>query len=1180
MIYRSNLNRDWIFPVPVLFFILLFSSGCKQEPTLFRLLGPDESGIAFSNDIFEDDQYNILKVSYLYNGGGVSVADFNNDSLPDIFFTGNMVDNQLYLNQGELKFRDVTEAAGVAEAGKWMYGSAVVDINGDGWRDIYVCASIAGGEEARRNALFVNQGLNEEGVPVFEDQAKAYGLDDTGYSSQAAFLDYDRDGDLDLFVLSNSKVEGIPSKYRRKLNDGSSDNTDKLYRNNGDGTFTDVSYEMGIRKEGFGLGIAVTDVNQDGYPDLYIGNDYITNDLLYVNDSGRFFHDQIDEVIKHQSRFSMGNDAADINNDGHPEVITLDMLPETNLRKKTVIVGNGYIVYINDFKYGYTHQYVRNMLQLNHGNMDFSEIGQLAGVHQTEWSWSPLFADFDNDGFRDLLITNGFPRDITDNDFISFRKESGAFTTIEQLMEEVPSVKIPNYAFRNEGDLTFSDVSADWGFTQPSFSNGAAFADFDRDGDLDYVVNNINDPAFLYENTLYDREELKPGNYLRIKLIGPQDNSQALGTKVRIFYAGGKSQYHDHNIYRGYVSTVEEIVHFGLGAALQVDSLVVTWPDGKQTHQNNIAANQTLSLAYTDAGPAIAEPVSSPQLLVEEASVRTGLDHLHQEDDYIDYNVQRNIPHKFSQSGPSLAVGDVNGDQLDDLFVGGSRGFTGSIYLQGKDGTFRPMPLDTAHNVLPEDLGSLFFDADNDGDQDLYLVSGSFEYPEGSEYLQDRLLLNDGRGRFAFAPEALPVVQASGSCVKAADYDADGDLDLFVGGRVVVGSYPRTPRSYLLRNEGGKFQDVTASLSPELAELGMITDALWSDFNGDGAVDLIVVGEFLPIGFFANEGGKLVKQEDTGLGHLSGWWNSIIAGDFDRDGDMDYVAGNVGENNYFCATVDQPVRATANDFDGNGALDVVLSCYFKAEDGSMQPFPVHSWAELNAQSPLFRNRFDHYYEYGRTTIDSLFTPQELEGAIVLEANYMASSYVENLGEGKFALHKLPIQAQFAPANGLLAMDVNGDMYLDLIMVGNDYGNEVNMGQYDAFRGLILLGDGQGGFQAQMPRESGFSVRGDAKALCRITGASGQELIVASQNRGPLRTFQLPTNKTKSLVPGPLDFSVKLYYQDGSVQSRELSYGAGYLSQSSRQIAVGESVVKVELTDFAGNTREESFEQLP
>ncbi|MEM6803714.1 MAG: VCBS repeat-containing protein [Bacteroidota bacterium] len=951
-----------------------------------------------------------------------------------------------------------------------------------------------------------------------------------------------------------------------------------MYRNNGDGSFTNISAEAGIKKEGFGLGIAVLDVNKDGFSDLYVGNDYITNDLFYLNENGEQFRDEIDELIKHQSRFSMGNDAADINNDGYMDIITLDMLPESNLRKKTVISGNGYIVYINDNRFGYTHQYVRNMLQLNNGDMSFSEIGQLAGVHQTEWSWAPLFADFDNDGHKDLLITNGFPKDITDNDFISFRKQAGAFVSQEDLLAQVPSVKIPNYAFQNKGDLTFEDVSSSWGFSQASFSNGAAFVDLDNDGDLDYVVNNINDLAFIYQNTSNEQDEDKKRHYLRIKLIGPETNAMALGAKVSIKYGEDQYQYHEQNIYRGYVSSVEAIIHFGLGDELEVKELQIVWPDGKVSEQRNISADQVLEVKYSEAKASALDEKQDRQALLKEISSSMELEYVHQERDYIDYNIQRNIPHKFSQAGPSIAVGDVNGDELEDFFLGGSREFSGTFFLQDAQEKFREQPLLEAENKEEEDIGSLLFDADSDGDLDLYLVSGSFEYPEGSPQMQDRLYINDGQANFELNPDALPELRASGSCVRAADVDADGDLDLFVGGRVVVGAYPQAPKSYILENEGGKFKEITATISPGLEGLGMVTDAIWTDFNNDGAIDLIVVGEFLPLSFFANQAGQLRRLEKTGVETLKGWWNSIVAGDFDKDGDMDYVAGNLGENNFYCATPEQPVCITAKDFDKNGSLDVVLSCYLKAEDRSMKAFPVHSWPELIAQSPIFRARFQKYEEYGRTTIDSLFPEGELVDALIMEANHMSSSYIENLGNGKFSINPLPLQAQFAPVNGMLVKDLNGDSELDILMLGNDYGNEVNMGQYDAFTGLCLIGKGNGDFEVLTSGQSGFQVKEDAKALVSLMGASGREYIIASQNRGPLRLFELQYTDTHFLTLGQFDTSAKLYFKDGGIQKMEFPLGAGYLSQSGRIVHLDKEVQKIEISDYSGNTRTIEFKE--
>lgn len=1162
----SDMKKWFIFVVSLL---TLWS--CQQkEQKLFKLLDPADTGVKFNNTIVEDRNYNILNIYYLYNGGGVSVGDFNNDGLTDLFFTGNMVENKLYLNQGNMKFRDITEEAGVGAMGKWSYGSSAVDINGDGLLDLYVCASISADAEERTNMFFINQGLNDEGVPIFKDQAKAYGLDVNNHSTHAAFFDYDLDGDLDVIVLANSKVEGIPSVYKAKINDGSSPITDQLFRNNGDGTFTEVSTEAGITSEGFALGVATADLNQDGTTDVYVGNDFITNDLLYINQGGNFV-EQIDSSIKHQSRFSMGNDIADINNDGYPDIMTLDMLPETNLRKKTVMIPNGYIVYVNDYKFGYTHQYVRNMLQVNNGNMKFSEIGQLAGVHQTEWSWSPLFADFDNDGYKDLVITNGYPKDITDLDFINFRMETSGFISTEDLLKEIPSVKIPNYAFHNNGDLTFTDYSEQWGFTQPSFSNGAAYADLDNDGDLDYIVNNINDPAFIYENTTNDDAENR-NHYLRIKLKGPKPNPSAFGAKVTIRYDGGKKQYQEQNVYRGYVSTVEDVLHFGLGKVEQVENITVVWPSGRTTSLEDVPADQVLTLDYADARETTPETVSVQTGLLSNVNKTLSIDFKHQERDYIDYNMQHGLPHKLSQYGPSVSVGDINGDGLDDFFVGGSKGHLGSIFLQRVDGSFQKTAGGPDPDKREEDMGALLFDADNDGDNDLYVVSGSFEHQSGSEYFRDRLYRNDGAGNFTLDPEALPDLRTSGSCVRGADFDGDGDIDLFVGGRVIVGSYPLPPKSYLLRNEGGVFTDVTDEVSPALSEIGMVTDALWSDYDNDNDVDLMVVGEFMPVTVFRNENERLTPAATEGL-EKTGFWNSILSADFDRDGDPDYVLGNLGTNNFYCATPETPVTMTAKDFDNNGDVDAILSCYFQAEDGTMQPFPIPAWQQLSQMSPLFRNRFNTYQEYGRTTIDQLLTEEEREGALVMQMDHLQTSYAENLGDGRFEIRPLPLQAQVGPVNGLAAADINGDTELDILLVGNDYGNEVNMGQYDALIGLALLGDGDGNFEPLSVAESGFLVEGDAKALVRLTSVGTGEVFLASQNRGPLEAYSVNGSTGRVINTRAGEWKALFYHDDGAVQYVDIPYGSGFMSQSSRKLTVPPTVEKVELFAFSGDARE-------
>ncbi|MEZ4824812.1 MAG: VCBS repeat-containing protein [Bacteroidia bacterium] len=1158
----------------VLIATLLLLAGCEQKNTgLFRLLSPGESGIKFSNDIIESNELNIINIEYLYNGGGVAAGDFNNDGLSDLFFTGNIVPNRVFLNQGNLKFKDISSYSDIGGNNKWKSGVALVDINSDGWLDIYVCASILLDSVARENMLFVNQGLNEDGIPTFKDEAANYGINDNSFTSNAAFFDYDRDGDLDLYLLVNSKQHGVPIVYRPKVNDGTSTNTDRLYRNNGNGTFTNVSGEAGIRYEGYGLGLAIFDVNNDGWQDIYVGNDYLSNDVLYINHEGKF-ENEIDSMIRHQSRFSMGNDIADINNDGLADIITLDMLPEKNLRQKTVISGPRYISYINDKRLGYTHQFTRNMLQINNGNGGFSEIGQLAGVYQTEWSWSPLFADFDNDGYRDLIVTNGFPRDITDKDFINFRKEVGNFAGLQYLLEEIPSVKVPNYAFKNNGDLSFRDVSKEWGFTNPSFSNGAAFADLDNDGDLDYVVNNINDPVSVYENTLYSKKskEIVAANYLRLRLNGPEYNRSGLGTKITIIYANGKRQFHEHNIYRGYISTVEDFVHFGLGSETQADTLIVYWPDGKTQRITAVKANQLLEVAYTDSenqGDVFSSAASFPPLL-EEITGKLNITYRQPDYDQVDFNTQRTIPHKFSENGPGLAVADVNGDGREDFCAGGFAKVAPTLFIQQPNGQFAEKPMFGGEKINIDE-GLLFFDSDNDGDQDLYIVSGGFQYAENSQEYRHRFYRNDGKGNFRLDSLAIPDIRTSGSSARAADFDQDGDLDLFIGGRVIPARYPYPAESVILRNQGGKFEDVTDAVCPALRTAGMISDAIWSDVDNDNFPDLVLAGEFMPIRIYKNDGQKLTLMTDTGLEDYTGWWRSIAGGDFDNDGDIDYIAGNLGRNNHYNVSMTQPLKVFASDFDKNQSVDAILACYFRMDDDSFRLCPVHFWEDLYAQSPRFRDRFTDFADYGQATMDSVLTPDELKEALILEARYLQTSYIENLSNGKFRVTPLPVNAQFAPVNGIVVADVNADNQLDFMLVGNDYGNEVFAGTYDAFQGLIFTGNGKGEFTMQTMGKN--TVDKDARAFVRLD-VGGQEGFVVSQNKDVLKVFATANNPSpKVLKPGPLDFYAEIMLADGKTRKIEFYYGSGFLSQSTRKVWLPADTRKVMIYDSKGQGRE-------
>jgi len=1170
-------------------FLSLFFLGCKHKPeTLFELLPADETGIDFVNTIEETDSFNILTYEYIYNGGGVGVADFNNDGKQDIFFTGNQVGNKLYINEGDFKFKDITEEANVNVQGRWNSGVAIVDINNDGWKDIYICATMKTDSLDRRNMLFINNGLNENGLPTFSEKAADYNLDDMGFSVNAAFFDYDRDGDLDVYILTNEKLTNYPTNYRPKIVDGSSPNNDRLYRNNGDGTFLNVSNETGITIEGFGLGLAISDFNKDGWPDIYVSNDYLSNDILYINQKDGTFKNRISDYIGHQSQFSMGNDAADINNDGMPEIITLDMLPEISSRKKTTIGNKTYQNYINNKEFGYEFQYVRNMLHLNNGldkEIKFSEVGQLSGVYQTEWSWSPLFADFDNDGNKDLFITNGFPRDITDKDFALFRADKENIAGARYLLDSIPIVKISNYAYKNDGDLMFRDVTKSWGLDNPSFSNGAAFADFDNDGDLDYVVNNINEVALVYRNTL-DPLAIKPdkakSNFLRVNLTGSGSNNLGIGSKVTLYYDNGKMQYNEQSIYRGFLSTVESISHFGVGASARIDSVLVEWPDGRVQTVKNVGANQVLLIDYKSSiiNRSVLHTAESRSVLFKEVSKETGVLFKHAEADKIDFNLQRTMPHKFSQSGPGICVGDINNDGLEDLIVGGSSNYRFVSFLQKADGTFTQMK-DKSSTAIDgkdeskreEDEGLLLFDADNDSDLDLYIVSGSLEDTDIAVF-QDRLFKNDGKGNFTLDRAALPEITASGSCVRATDFDADGDLDLFVGGRVVPASYPLAAKSYILRNTGGTFIDATNDLCPELRATGMVTDAIWSDFDTDGKVDLILVGEFMPFTFFKNEGGKFSKLPSTGIEQFVGWWNSISSGDFDKDGDIDYIGGNLGLNNNYQVSEKYPISVYAKDFDGNGSIDPILACYMRESMTSdvKKLFPVHFWDEINSQSTKFRRSYSSYKKYGEATLETLFTKVDLEGALILTANHMASSYVENRGAGKFQLRVLPTSVQFGPVNGMVSKDVNGDGNLDVVMIGNDYGNEVFAGRYDGFTGMVLEGDGKGFFKDIGSAKSGFYVSGDAKALANIITKNGQ-LLIATQNKDSLKVFEGSSfDVIESFTPQALDSWAEFIYSNGEKQRVEFYYGNGYLSQSSRRVTIPKNVKEVLVYDNIGTVR--------
>ena len=849
--------------------VMIFWSCQEDGNTLFEPMSPASTGINFANEILFTDSLSVLEFEFIYNGAGVAVGDFNNDQLLDIYFTGNMTTNRLYLNKGDWQFEDITEAAGLITSG-WSNGVSLVDINQDGFLDIYVSRGGPRGTSAqdRANLLYINNGNLG-----FTESAAAYGLDNSEYTVQSAFFDYDLDGDLDVYLLSNALVNFNRNTSRPIDATGKAPSVDKLFRNNGDLSFSEVSEEAGILIEGFGLGVEICDINEDQWPDIYISNDFLTDDLLYINQQNGSFKNEAASYLKHQTYNGMGNDLADFNNDGLLDIAVLDMLPEDNRRRKLTMMGNNYDEYQNNIQYGYQPQYIRNTLQLNNGNGTFSEIGQLAGIDATDWSWSVLFADYDNDGHKDLFITNGYRKDVTNLDFVVYGQQVLAMGEREanrqqrlHALNELPGAKLPNYMFRNQKDLTFLNTTKEWGLNEPSYSNGAAYADFDNDGDLDLVISNIDEVASLYKNKSRELNDTS-SNYLKVRLLGPPGNQQGLGAKIRLYY-GNQMQYQYFTPYRGYLSTVDPQLHFGLGTLTKIDSFQIVWPDGSLQSIYNVPVNQSLSIKYQPSdspGPLHHQPTT----YFREVAGSINIDHRHEENIYVDFKIQPTLPHMHSRNGPGLSVADIDNNGLHDFYVGGATGFSGTYFLQNPDGTMNHQTLNL--DSASEDMGVLFFDADGDGDQDLYVTSGGSAHIDNLSPYQDRLYSNDGHGNFAYQSEALPRITESSSCVVAGDYDHDGDLDLFVGGRVRPGSYPLTPQSYLLLNESGsndeeiRFRRATATIPDDFEAMGMVTSALWTDYNNDGWLDLIVVGEFMPIKFYTN-------MEGTFGGRFLGNW--------------------------------------------------------------------------------------------------------------------------------------------------------------------------------------------------------------------------------------------------------------------------------------------------------------------
>ncbi|HXD76647.1 MAG TPA: VCBS repeat-containing protein [Puia sp.] len=1163
---------------------------------MFKQLTSDRTGIHFANRIDMNDSINPLEIENVFNGGGVGVGDFNNDGKPDLYFTGNLVSNKLYLNEGDFNFRDVTQEAGVGGEGRWSRGVAVVDINNDGWQDIYVSCTLKKDPKERRNLLYINQGLDKNGIPHFKEMAAEYGLTDTVHSTQAVFFDYDNDGDLDLYLVVNEVNKSrYPNTFHPVMRDGSNPSTGRLYRNDWSDSlhhpvFTDVTKQAGLLTEGYGHSAVVTDINGDGWKDIYVTNDFIPNDLLWINNHDGTFTESLSKYFKHTSANAMGCDIADINNDGLQDVVALDMNPEDNYRKKMMMNPGNYQNYIYTEEFGYNYQYVRNTFQLNQGPRVgpndsigppvFSEIGFYSGIAETDWSWTPLVMDFDNDGYRDLIVTNGYPRDVTDHDFIAFSNRARNLASRQLLLSQIPEVKLHNYAFRNKGDLSFENVTAKWGMMTPTFSNGAAYVDLDGDGDMDVVINNINDSAMVYRNMARESDPQRT-HYLQVRLQGDSPNVAGLGSMVELHYDHGKKQVYEYSPYRGYLSTDQLIAHFGLGGLTTVDSVLVRWPDGRMQVQTGVTCDQVLTMRHRDAN---ARYVPSAAKIDSNAVFRditdsAGINFVQAERDYIDFNVQMLLPHKFSQYGPGIAVGDVDGNGLDDLVVGGSAFHSAQLFLQQQDGRFVQSPLlPDSLNIRKEadDEGVLLFDADGDGDLDLYISSGGDENGENSPAYADRLYLNDGRGHFTLAKDALPVNYASKFCVRAADFNHDGKLDLFISGRVDPGHYPNPVSSFIYRNDSRdgqvRFTDVTETVAKDLQHIGMVCDGVWTDIDGDGWMDLVLAGEYMPLTVLKNNHGVFSDiSAGTGVSKQLGWWNSIVAGDFDNDGDIDYVVGNVGLNSFYRASDAYPVRAYGKDFDKNGVYDLIMSCYLPARDGKKKEFPAASRDELLRQMNSLRRKFPTYQSYAVATMDDVLPKAERKGATILQANQFRSCLFRNDGNGHFAMIPLPAQAQLSVLNGMAAGDFDGDGKLDLVISGNDYGTEVTNGRYDALNGLLLKGNGKDSFVAESILQSGIYIPGDGKALVKLRSADGRCLVAAGQNRGPLKLFAC--NSRQRLVPVGQDAaSAVITYADGSKRKEEFQYGCSFLSAGGRFLMLTDSVRSVEITDRKGQTR--------
>lgn len=1075
----------WFFLASSLVFACSPKEDSDSQATLFELLEPAHSGINFVNQLDYTETVNTYTFKNFYNGGGVGLGDFNNDGLLDIFFTGNLVSNKLYINKGDLRFEDITESSMLSSAGTWSTGVSVVDINSDGWLDIYVCKSGPPGGKRRHNELFINQ----RNLSFKEESAK-YGLDFVGLSTHAAFFDYDKDGDLDCYLLNNS-IRSIGAydlrKGQRNIPDPQGGN--KLLRNDNN-KFTDVSDRGGIYTSmiGFGLGVTIGDINKDDWPDIYVSNDFFEKDYLYINKGDGTFREALEEMMREISLGSMGADMADINNDALPEVFVTEMLPESDDRLKTTAQFESWNKYEASVGQGYYHQFSRNVLQLNNGNGTFSEIGRLAGVHATDWSWGALMFDMDNDGLKDIFVANGIYKDLLDQDYVNFvsnramvrdiLKQKGK--VVKQLIDSIPTNKVPNFAFRNLGDLRFSNEANDWGFAEPTHSNGSAYGDLDNDGDLDLILNNVNMPVHVYENRT--NVALPGRGFLSLKLSGDKGNSFAVGSKVTL-YTDDKRFYQEHFPARGFMSSVDYKLTFGIGDVDTVDSLKVQWPDGRVTILLDVKGGQTLNLSQKDGHEEPPGEAVHSNGWFSEAKLK-GIEYKHEESDFVDFDRDPLLFNMISNEGPCLCSGDINNDGLTDFYVGGAKGQPGSLFTRKPSGDY----IKTSQHLfvadkVSEDTDCIFFDANNDGMQDLYVASGSNEFSSSSSALLDRLYFNKGKGVFEKSKQLLPSPTRfeSTSTVEAADFDRDGDIDLFVGVRMLPGLYGLPCDGYLLSNDGsGSFKDVTTDQAPKLKGIGMIRDAKWVDVDNDSIEDLIVVGDWMSIQLFVNKNNKL-ENNTTAFGNTGGWYNVIETADLNGDGRVDIITGNHGLNSRFKATRARPLHLYINDFDRNGSVEHIMT---RHHNGKSLPLVLRQ--DLVSQIPSLKKKYLHYESYRGQTIIDIFDENELEKTVELNAFDLETCVWLNDGKGGFIRKALPVQAQMSPVFSIFVDDMDGDQKLDILLGGNLYRAKPETGLYDGSYGTVLKGDGEGEFTAVDPTMSRFSVTGEIRSMKLIS----------------------------------------------------------------------------------------------